>query len=536
MKPAGDFFSQTQLQTAHICKLFEYQFSSNISSLTGSITFTNGSTDVTGESGVSKFTSEIVSGDLIKLDADGTWSQVLSVTDDENLVLTENYIGTGGTGASTVEFANIYYTDNDINTFAPNKNGANVNYLSTNVKLDQIKNTATIGVDRVKISIDNISRDFSGYLLGGDKRGSKVIIKGVAFVTETADEVLDQWTEEDADQWIDLDEQQWIDEATEGGVITRKYVATIFEGELDAWTIDENKAALSIVSPWIRWRKKTLRLFSPSCAWNFKQQRFMGYWDFNKGSDSTVYDKSGHENNGAMTGVTFDSTNKKSEYSLLFDADSEYVTVSDSVELDGVDAFSASFWIRPTLIDANDRYIISKGSSYDIYINNGKIKFSINGDAALTSVATLSADTWYHIVVVFDKTLAASNRKKIYINGSLDITGSSSETSVGATANDLFFGKNSGGNYYRGYLDEIKFYRSALSALQVEDSYNLLDYHLGTVFCGNCPYVSSETWCDKSYDRCNTLGQTNNFGGFRWLPAIQEKDIWWGGYGPDKGI
>ena len=43
-----------------------------------------------------------------------------------------------------------------------------------------------------------------------------------------------------------------------------------------------------------------------------------------------------------------------------------------------------------------------------------------------------------------------------------------------------------------------------------------------------CGYVGAETWCDQSYERCLALSNTDNFGGFRFLPSISEKEIWWG--------
>lgn len=43
-----------------------------------------------------------------------------------------------------------------------------------------------------------------------------------------------------------------------------------------------------------------------------------------------------------------------------------------------------------------------------------------------------------------------------------------------------------------------------------------------------CGYAGSETWCDRSYARCTALANTDNFGGFRWLPSLENKDIWWG--------
>lgn len=43
-----------------------------------------------------------------------------------------------------------------------------------------------------------------------------------------------------------------------------------------------------------------------------------------------------------------------------------------------------------------------------------------------------------------------------------------------------------------------------------------------------CGYSGSETWCDQTYARCQILGNTDNFGGFRWLPSIIDKELWWG--------
>lgn len=43
-----------------------------------------------------------------------------------------------------------------------------------------------------------------------------------------------------------------------------------------------------------------------------------------------------------------------------------------------------------------------------------------------------------------------------------------------------------------------------------------------------CGYSGALTWCDQSYDRCTALSNTTKFGGFRFLPSIMEKNIWWG--------
>lgn len=65
--------------------------------VTGTVTFTNGSAAVSATSGA--FTTELAVGDNIYLDgeySDGV--RILSITDDDNLVLESNYLGTGGAG------------------------------------------------------------------------------------------------------------------------------------------------------------------------------------------------------------------------------------------------------------------------------------------------------------------------------------------------------------------------------------------------------------------------------------------------------
>lgn len=49
------------------------------------------------------------------------------------------------------------------------------------------------------------------------------------------------------------------------------------------------------------------------------------------------------------------------------------------------------------------------------------------------------------------------------------------------------------------------------------------------VFKGTeCQYAGAETWCDRTYARCEALVNTDNFGGFRWLPDLENREIRWG--------
>jgi hypothetical protein len=43
-----------------------------------------------------------------------------------------------------------------------------------------------------------------------------------------------------------------------------------------------------------------------------------------------------------------------------------------------------------------------------------------------------------------------------------------------------------------------------------------------------CASTAGGASCDRTYDNCTALGNSTNFGGFRFLPSIIGKDIWWG--------
>lgn len=43
-----------------------------------------------------------------------------------------------------------------------------------------------------------------------------------------------------------------------------------------------------------------------------------------------------------------------------------------------------------------------------------------------------------------------------------------------------------------------------------------------------CASTAGAAWCDRTYARCLALNNSTNFGGFRYLPSLVDKDIWWG--------
>jgi len=44
----------------------------------------------------------------------------------------------------------------------------------------------------------------------------------------------------------------------------------------------------------------------------------------------------------------------------------------------------------------------------------------------------------------------------------------------------------------------------------------------------DCASTAGAAWCDRTWARCLSLNNSTNFGGFRFLPSLVDKEIWWG--------
>jgi len=90
------------------------------------------------------------------------------------------------------------------------------------------------------------------------------------------------------------------------------------------------------------------------------------------------------------------------------------------------------------------------------------------------------------------------------------------------------------------FSGEIDDWRSPEGSIELTIASDMVRWHQKTmrmqssscswpVFKGTeCGYSGSESRCDRSYTRCEALGNTANFGGERWLPSIEDANIWWG--------
>jgi hypothetical protein len=122
-------------------------------------------------------------------------------------------------------------------------------------------------------------------------------------------------------------------------------------------------------------------------------------------------------------------------------------------------------------------YNVGSGAFFGIDLNNGSGWFDGNGGSTTgaKTTATLTANTYYHIVYSWDGTIV-----RIYLNGVLQSTtstlqasnGRQNVTTLGAGDTPRNIGARGGGNYWPGNIDIIKFYNTAISTDQVKQNYN----------------------------------------------------------------
>ncbi|WP_423819538.1 LamG-like jellyroll fold domain-containing protein [Salinimicrobium sp. TIG7-5_MAKvit] len=171
-------------------------------------------------------------------------------------------------------------------------------------------------------------------------------------------------------------------------------------------------------------------------------------------------------------GTSSDMTvNFKGDCSTLdFDGVDDYVYIGDRNNFSS--DFSMEVWIRPKSVQGL-KTIISKrntaaltSSGYDLVINNGAPTFRWNGNSVSTS-HKLSTTRWYHLAVVFK-----GSSVELYVDGIK--VGNSTGSKPTANSFPFLIGAMYNAenpevpqNYFKGWMEELRVWNTALSVEQI---------------------------------------------------------------------
>lgn len=194
----------------------------------------------------------------------------------------------------------------------------------------------------------------------------------------------------------------------------------------------------------------------------------VGYWSFNEGSGTVATDFSGRGNHGTLVGDAR-WTGGKLGGALLLDGSGDYVTVASVPDLNILDAFTISFWVKPATTHGGmilKKYpTASGGSQWAVYNLSNSLRF-YDGSAFQSTGITLTNNIWQQITLT--RAVAGGNITP-YLNGA-PLSSFGAAALIGGS-NPLYFGQEEGSYYFNGSMDEVRIYNRALGAGEVAKLY-----------------------------------------------------------------
>lgn len=197
----------------------------------------------------------------------------------------------------------------------------------------------------------------------------------------------------------------------------------------------------------------------------------VGHWRLEEGTGTTAADSSGYGHTGILASGPTWTSGKVGSGALSFDGSNDYVSATESSALRLPGDMTLAFWFKHSgLSPSGYSLLVGKGDSghrnYMVLqeVSNTRLYFQqwdeINSNFVLLS-SVLSTGVWYHATITESGTAA-----KLYINGSLDVSGTRSITPP-TSSDPVRFGYAGWNAYYAGVLDDVRIYNRALTAGEV---------------------------------------------------------------------
>lgn len=196
-----------------------------------------------------------------------------------------------------------------------------------------------------------------------------------------------------------------------------------------------------------------------------------------------TYDVSGHAFHGVAYGATFGpGPYGEANTALVLDGNDHVDLSLAAIAYRGaLDAASITFWVKFSDPVTNGQTVLSLGTfGENINTNVNEITYDADVLGLRTEItgidhdheldATIEADTWYHMAVVLDGTMATYYRDGVEQRS---FTYTPAETST----TNLFLGCFAGntgeiGRYLHGSVSDLRLYGAVLDAQDVEDVFN----------------------------------------------------------------
>ena len=199
----------------------------------------------------------------------------------------------------------------------------------------------------------------------------------------------------------------------------------------------------------------------------------MAAYGFEEVSGTTVADASGNGNNGTISNAVRIITGHSGN-ALQFNGENAWVTVNESASLDLSTGLTLEAWVYPQLLINGGKAVIVKetlgGGVYSLYasedVNRPTSYFNDGNYQGIAGLNPLLLNEWTHLVATYD-----GRYQRLYVNGK-EVANSKQNALIQQSTSVLRIGGNSlWGEYFQGYIDEVRIYNRALTAAEV--NYNL---------------------------------------------------------------
>lgn len=201
-------------------------------------------------------------------------------------------------------------------------------------------------------------------------------------------------------------------------------------------------------------------------------QGLVAAYGFEETGGSYVYDASGLANHGSMSTGTGRVSSNWFGNAMKFNG-SGMVSINDSASLDLTGAMTLQAWVYPTAPMSGWVSIVLKersgGGVYHLYSNGDASRpaavVEVGGaEKILSAGGSLPLNTWSHLATTYD-----GSTQKLYVNGVL--VGSRLQAGpIDVSGGALRLGGNLvWGEYFTGYIDEVRIYNRALSQADIAD-------------------------------------------------------------------
>lgn len=225
-------------------------------------------------------------------------------------------------------------------------------------------------------------------------------------------------------------------------------------------------------------------------AYDYNRGGPIAHYKFDECQGITANDSSGNGNSGTITiGATvpqssvgtctvvdtatawYNGATGKYNASLNFDGVDDWVSAGQILSTDQTKSFTFAAWAKAASGGMGTwRTIVGTNTSFAqiAFSSSNDIRFGQNGGGGWWQTGpTIVADTWYHVVGIYDGTNA-----RLYVNGNL-VSGPTARTFAsahGVTVMGRY--QTGGGEWMNGQIDDVRIYNYALTPVQIKSVFN----------------------------------------------------------------